>query len=96
MQQEDTLMLLLDTEKVETVKEIIVNLARDIQQIRVGAKCQSIPIEHFLRKDGMIKSVCTHDNKRMCPVLLLYTIQKNLQSRKRYSLLFDGPEQKEE
>lgn len=48
-------------EKVETVKEIIVNLARDIEQTRAGDKTehdwQSIPIEQYLRKDGTIKSV---------------------------------------
>jgi hypothetical protein len=54
-------MLLLNIEKVETVKEIICNLARHIQQIRAGVRAeddwQSIPIEHFLRQDRTIKSV---------------------------------------
>lgn len=48
-------------EKVETVKQIIVNLARDIQETRAGDKLESdwrpIPVEHFLRKDGTITSV---------------------------------------
>ena len=50
------------TEKVETVKDIIVNLARNIRETRAGNKreCdwQSIPIDHYLRKDGTVKSVC--------------------------------------
>lgn len=49
------------TEKVETVKDIIVNLARNIRETRAGDKresdWQSIPIDHFLRKDGAVKSV---------------------------------------
>jgi hypothetical protein len=43
------------------VKEIIVNLAHDIRETRAGDKLESdwqpIPVEHFLRKDGTIKSV---------------------------------------
>lgn len=51
----------MDIEKVETVKEIIVNLARDIEQTRASEKTErawsTIPVEQFLRKDGTIKSV---------------------------------------
>jgi hypothetical protein len=54
------------TEKVETVKEIIVNLARDVRETRAGNKAESewrsIPIKHFLRNDGTIKSVRWDDH----------------------------------
>lgn len=48
-------------EKAETVKEIIVNLARDVRATRSGDKTesdwQSLPIEQYLRKDNSSKSV---------------------------------------
>ncbi|KAF8222144.1 WD repeat-containing protein [Tricholoma matsutake] len=62
-------------EKVELVKEIIVNLARDIEmhgRERRRVDWTSIPIERFLRKD------------------------QGVPSRKRYTMLFNGPEQKDE
>ena len=51
----------VSTEKVETVKDIIVNLAHNIRKTRAGDKresdWQSIPIDYYLRKDGPVKSV---------------------------------------
>lgn len=48
-------------EKVETVKEIIVNLAHDIHATRsddqLKSRRRSIPVEQFLKKDGATKSV---------------------------------------
>jgi len=64
-------------EKVETVKDIIVNLARNIRKTRAGDKresdWESIPIDHYLRKDGPVKS-------------------NNPLSQQQYSLLFSTPE----
>jgi hypothetical protein len=46
---------------VETVKDIIVNLARDVRETRAGNKresdWQSIPVDRFLRKDDRVKLV---------------------------------------
>ena len=46
---------------METVKDIIVNLARDVRETRAGNKresdWQSIPVDRFLRKDDRVKLV---------------------------------------
>lgn len=56
-------------EKVETVKEIIDNLARNVRATRSGDKeesdWQSLPIERFLRKDNSSKLVCKFDDSRL-------------------------------
>jgi len=69
---------------VETVKEIIVNLARDIRETRAGNKresdWQSIPIEHFLRKDGTVKSVSEAGGVFGFPGLNLFTEQYSVQT----------------
>ncbi|KAJ7099614.1 RAVE protein 1 C terminal-domain-containing protein [Mycena crocata] len=61
-------------EKVELVKDIIVNLARDISDSKPKADWTSMPMESFLRK----KTIRSSGHK------------------KRYTLLFNGPEQKDE
>ncbi|KAF7985328.1 hypothetical protein HWV62_6523 [Athelia sp. TMB] len=43
-------------EKVEAVKLIIVNLARGLRLVHAGGAWQPLPLEEFLRKDGVIKS----------------------------------------
>ncbi|KAJ6509386.1 RAVE protein 1 C terminal-domain-containing protein, partial [Mycena vitilis] len=63
-------------EKVELVKEIIVNLARDIGDSKPRVHWKSMPIESFLRKDTDLRSNSGH--------------------KKRYTLLFNGPEQKDD
>ncbi|KAJ7492768.1 RAVE protein 1 C terminal-domain-containing protein [Mycena latifolia] len=63
-------------EKVELVKDIIVNLARDICDAKTKADWTSMPIEHFLRKETTRGSSSGH--------------------KKRYTLLFNGPEQKDD
>ncbi|KII93785.1 hypothetical protein PLICRDRAFT_101217 [Plicaturopsis crispa FD-325 SS-3] len=68
-------------EKIELVKDIIVNLARDIKATRSGEQSISdwhkMPVEQFLRRDQTVKS-------------------NNVQPKLRYNFLFDGPEQKDE
>ncbi|RDB29031.1 Regulator of V-ATPase in vacuolar membrane protein 1 [Hypsizygus marmoreus] len=66
-------------DKVELVKQIIVNLSKDIKKGgsdtgRVG--WTSLPVEKFLRIDKNIASPSLH--------------------RKRYTMLFNGPQQKDE
>jgi hypothetical protein len=50
-----------DTEKVELVKETILNLARNFeetQEMRLNSDRKSIPVEEYWRKDRPTKSVC--------------------------------------
>ncbi|KAJ7783622.1 RAVE protein 1 C terminal-domain-containing protein [Mycena maculata] len=61
-------------EKVELVKDIIVNLARDISAAKPMMAWTSMPTESFLRKETSRGSNSGH--------------------KKRYTLLFNGPEQK--
>ncbi|KAJ7786153.1 RAVE protein 1 C terminal-domain-containing protein [Mycena metata] len=63
-------------EKVELVKEIILNLARDISESNARKDWKSMPSESFLRKDSALGSSSGH--------------------KKRYTLLFNGPEQKDD
>ncbi|KAJ7487439.1 RAVE protein 1 C terminal-domain-containing protein [Mycena galericulata] len=63
-------------EKVELVKDIIVNLARDISDSKPKATWTSLPIERFLRKENSPGSTSGH--------------------KKHYTLLFNGPEQKDD
>ncbi|KAJ7092570.1 WD repeat-containing protein [Mycena epipterygia] len=63
-------------EKVELVKDIIVNLARDISESKANVNWTSMPIESFLRKETSRGSSFGH--------------------KKRYTLLFNGPEQKDD
>ncbi|KAF7339596.1 WD repeat protein [Mycena sanguinolenta] len=65
-------------DKVELVKDIIVNLARDIVDSKARADWTSMPIESFLRKEAPLGTV------------------SNLGIKKRYTLLFNGPDQKDE
>ncbi|KAJ7076559.1 RAVE protein 1 C terminal-domain-containing protein [Mycena belliarum] len=62
-------------EKVELVKDIIVNLARDVCDSTARLDWTSIPIENFLRKES------SHGNAS---------------HKKRYTLLFNGPVQKDD
>ncbi|KAF7339771.1 WD repeat protein [Mycena venus] len=63
-------------DKVELVKDIIVNLARDIGDSKTRGNWTSMPIESFLRKETPLGTHSGH--------------------KKRYTLLFNGPEQKDE
>ncbi|KAK7064348.1 WD repeat protein [Favolaschia claudopus] len=63
-------------EKVELVKDIIVNLAHDIAESKSRESWTSMPIERYLQKET---SLGTHSGHK-----------------KRYTLLFNGPEQKDE
>ncbi|KAJ6574959.1 WD repeat-containing protein [Mycena capillaripes] len=63
-------------EKVELVKDIIVNLARDLGDSKARVNWTSMPIKSFLRKDTSLGSSSGH--------------------KKRYTLLFNGPEQKDD
>ncbi|KAJ7730893.1 hypothetical protein DFH07DRAFT_160066 [Mycena maculata] len=66
----------LSWEKVELVKDIIVNLARDISAAKPMMAWTSMPTESFLRKETSRGSNSGH--------------------KKRYILLFNGREQKDE
>ncbi|KAJ6621584.1 RAVE protein 1 C terminal-domain-containing protein [Mycena sp. CBHHK59/15] len=62
-------------EKVELVKEVIVNLARDIGDSKAKVNWTSMPIESFFRKEASPRTTSSH--------------------KKSYTMLFDGPEQKD-
>ncbi|KAJ7042393.1 RAVE protein 1 C terminal-domain-containing protein [Mycena alexandri] len=63
-------------EKVELVKDIIMNLARDISESNAEVDWKSMPSESFLRKESALGSSSGH--------------------KKRYTLLFNGLEQKDD
>ena len=49
---------IVDTDKVELVKEIIVNLAQDVESNQVGMRgSHTVSLESFLRKDQVTKPV---------------------------------------
>ena len=85
-----------DADKVELVKEIIVNLARDIEDAEKENKIwQDIPIESFLRKDQTIKMV--GDMYDLSGRRMTYHLaRQNGAHKKQYTSLFSDPEQKDE
>jgi hypothetical protein len=89
-----------NAEKVELVKEIILNLARDFEENNAGemrskSDWKSIPAEEYWRKDRPAKLVC--------PAVWFHVLssypggwQTSARSNKRYTFLFNGPEHKDE
>lgn len=49
--------MILGTEKVELVKSVIVNLARNIESGRSIHEWENLPIERYLQKDEEVKAV---------------------------------------
>lgn len=82
----DLAQLKIQPEKIELVKEIIVNLAKDIQSLK---SWRSVPVERFFSKDQSVSECVVIDTARF----ELY-LQK-IAHKKRYTMLFDGPQEDE-
>lgn len=86
----------LYTEKTELVKEIIVNLAKDIDnrtEKGFRAEWTSVPVERFMRKDLGTSSVGVVWLGAEC---LLTESSQASSHKKRYTMLFNGPDVQEE
>lgn len=88
-------LFILVTEKVELVKEIVVNLAHDVENRGNNSayKWTSLPVEKFFQTDRAASEVC-----ELLPSSFLWLHLAVLQyvAKKRYSMLFSEPNPKEE
>jgi hypothetical protein len=85
--------LRIRAEKVELVKDIIVNLARDIESGQIAPSSHSVPLEDFLR-NNVAQPV---RRSRFSPTNLGLIVAKyNRRHSKHYTSLFEGHEQTDE
>ena len=80
---------------MELVKNIIINLAKNLNKTRDVEKWEYIPLDEFLKKNEMTKAVRLHMERYFLSVLMFLQQSHSLQ-KPRYSSLFATPDTSEE